>query len=308
MWGAIAAAVAVIAVVITLVLVIANRDSGAGSAAAPSHTPAPNTGPFTGTFSVDLGPLTFLDGSEPEGGPQKETWNLRSVCGANGCVATAARASGNTVLSSSLVFDDVGGRWLAVGVAPGKCSNADAERWEVFSLQPRPDGALAGEFSSISPAGCSSKRTVTFTRTGDALVDTLNDSASLPARVVSPAQGLHGRYHATETFAAYPTPLENDYLGRTDCLRSGDRCVSIFYNRDNHQVLSFANGKWTEAREADGDCPQGGRSHVKRTVDYPLPQPPQDPIAVLTGRGHQQETGSACTGGDFDEKFVRTGD
>jgi serine/threonine-protein kinase len=73
-------------------------------------------------------------------------------------------------------------------------------------------------------------------------------------------------------------------------------------------VLAFANGKWTWSREADGDCPRGGRSHVKITAEYPLPQPPQDPIAVLTGRGSRQEAGSACTGADFDDKFVRTGD
>jgi hypothetical protein len=29
---------------------------------------------------------------------------------------------------------------------------------------------------------------------------------------------------------------------------------------------------------------------------------------VLTGHGHMDSTGSACIGGDFDEKFVRTGD
>jgi serine/threonine protein kinase, bacterial len=39
-----------------------------------------------------------------------------------------------------------------------------------------------------------------------------------------------------------------------------------------------------------------------------LPQPPQDPITVLTGHGHDDSTGSACVGGDYDEKLVRTGD
>jgi serine/threonine protein kinase, bacterial len=29
---------------------------------------------------------------------------------------------------------------------------------------------------------------------------------------------------------------------------------------------------------------------------------------LLTGHGHEESTGSACVGGDFDDKFVRTGD
>jgi serine/threonine-protein kinase len=46
---------------------------------------------------------------------------------------------------------------------------------------------------------------------------------------------------------------------------------------------------------------------MKVTATYPLPQPPQDPITLLTGHGHAEETG-ACVSGDFDEKYVRTGD
>jgi serine/threonine-protein kinase len=72
--------------------------------------------------------------------------------------------------------------------------------------------------------------------------------------------------------------------------------------------LLFANGKWTQSQEYDAECSLGGKPHVKVTADYPLPQPPQNPIAVLTGHGNNISTGSACVGGDFDEKFVRTGD
>ena len=307
LWGAIAAAMVVIAVVVTGVLVMANRDSGAGPVSAPSSTPAPNTGPFTGTFSVDFGPLTDMEGAAQEGEPEKEVWNLRSVCGASGCVATASRTSGSTLLSSTLVFDDVGGRWLAVATAPGKCSNADAERWEVFSLQPQPDGALTGEFSSTSPAGCAYKHTVSFTRTGDARVDSLDNPASLPARVVSPAEGLRGRYHETFAYTNGSGTDEGDVVVRTDCLRSGDRCMSLFHSANITQALVFANGRWTRTEEFDSPCPDGGTAHAKVTADYPLPQPPEDPIAVLTGHGHQDVTG-ACTGGDYDSKFVRTGD
>jgi serine/threonine protein kinase len=312
LWAAIAAGVAAGAVVVTVVLVMTNRHSGAGSVSAPSakgaeSAPAPNTGPFTGTFSADFGPLTRLDGTPAQGTPEKETWNLRSVCGASGCVATASRASGNTSFSSALVFDDVAGRWLAVGVTPGPCKNAAAaEIWEAFSLQPRPDGTLTGEYTTTSPAGCDSKRTVTFTRTGDARVDLLNDPAGLPARVASPAQALHGSYHDTVTFPS-GAPQGYDFSVRTDCLRSGDRCLSFLY-RETVKPFVFAGGKWSWNDEYDGPCSAGGTSHTKVTAEYPLPQPPQDPITLLTGHGHGDSTGSACTSTDFDEKYVRTGD
>jgi serine/threonine-protein kinase len=48
------------------------------------------------------------------------------------------------------------------------------------------------------------------------------------------------------------------------------------------------------------------RSH--RAAEYPLPDPLQEPIPVLIGNGHNVTTESACTGGDFEDKFERTGD
>jgi hypothetical protein len=150
---------------------------------------------------------------------------------------------------------------------------------------------------------------VTFTRTGD--VDPsvqVADPDTQPPRVASPAQALHGRYHNTGALTSGGAQQENDFSVRTDCLRSGDRCMSFFYNADALKPLVFANGKWTENWESDYSCPAGGTTHVKETADYPLPQPPQNPITLLTGHSHQEATGSACTAGDFDEKFVRTGD
>jgi serine/threonine-protein kinase len=58
----------------------------------------------------------------------------------------------------------------------------------VFALRQRPDGTLAGEYSGTSSNTCSGKGTVTFTRTGDVDVDSLPDPATLPPRVVSPAE------------------------------------------------------------------------------------------------------------------------
>jgi serine/threonine-protein kinase len=46
-------------------------------------------------------------------------------------------------------------------------------------------------------------------------------------------------------------------------------------------------------RDFDGKCDQGGGPmHVKASAQYSLPQPPQDPITLLTGHGHHEQTGS----------------
>jgi hypothetical protein len=279
-----------------------------GAVKASQHSAAPNTGPFTGTYRADFGPASRLDGQPVAGAtPATETWGLRSVCRPTGCLATASRRSGDTTLVSTMVFDDVGGRWLAVGLASGTCSNAPAEHWQVFTLQTRPDGTLAGEYSSTSN-NCGAKRTVTFTRTGDVDVTSLPDPASHAPRVVSPAEALRGRYHLTRTFASGSQQQEYDYAVRTDCLRTGDRCMSFFHEPNSATPAVFASGKWIYDREYDAPCPAGGTSHVKVTAEYPLPAPPQDPITLLTGHGHLQETGSACVSSDFDDKFVRSGD
>jgi len=50
----------------------------------------------------------------PRGSRGPSRGQFRSACSANGCVATAA--GGDHADVSSLVFDNVGGRWLAVGI------------------------------------------------------------------------------------------------------------------------------------------------------------------------------------------------
>jgi hypothetical protein len=252
--------------------------------------------------------VTDLDG-KPSGGPAPATvtWGVRSAYRATGCVATAARISGDPTLVSTLVFDDVGGHWMAVGAVSGRCKNAPAENWVVIALQPRPDGALSGEYSSTFSNACATKRAVTFTRTGDVDVNSLPDPASQPPRVVSPAEALHGRYQMVRTSVGAVN--QYDWAVRTDCLRTGDRCMSLFHSPpDQVLALVFGGLTWIWDEELDTQCPAGGTSHVKITAQFPLPSPPQDPITLLTGNGHQQEAGSACTSSDFDAKFSRTGD
>jgi serine/threonine-protein kinase len=304
----------VIPVVVAVVLLIGggifaavNRQQHQNPAATPpSPTAAPNTGPFTGAYGVDLGQQTDLDGKPVEGDtPAIETWAVRSVCRPAGCVATASRRSGQTTLEPTLVFDDAGGRWIAVAVGTQTCQNAPL--WETFALQPHPDGTLAGEYSAASSNGCASKRTATYTRTGDIDVNSLPDPASQAARVVSPAEALHGRYHDARTFAQ-GSKNEYDYVVRTDCVRAGDRCMSYFHAPGSGIPMVFSDGNWTWDREIDDKCRAGDPEHVTVTSKFPLPQPPQNPITLLTGHGNQKQTGSCAGSYDFDEKWSRIGD
>lgn len=197
---------------------------------------------------------------------------------------------------------------MAVGTTSGTCRKAPAERWQVITLQPQPDGKLAGDYVDESPAGCGFKRTVTFTRTGDVDVANLPDPASQAPRVMSPAEALHGRYHGTLTYYD-GSKSDDDYVVRTDCLRRGERCISYLRSPDALVQLVFANGKWTRDNQWDKPCFDGATSHVTSTAELPLPQPPQDPITLLTGHGHLELSGSACAdSGDYDARFERIGD
>jgi serine/threonine-protein kinase len=284
--------------------------SQAGSA--PSATATASAHPFDGTYRADYGPGTDLEGKPVAGAPPMTgTWGVRSTCGASGCIATASYTGGSgIVLVSNLVFDEVGGSWIAVGLGSTPCNNAPAEVWVVFTLQPQPDGTLSGETTRSTTNSCSSgKREVTFTRTGDPDVAKIPDPATLPPRAASPAAALHGRYHETITYAnGNSAPGQDDLTVRTECLRAGDRCMSLFHAPDGAVPLVFSSGKWTRADEGTVPCNLGGTVHITITAEYPLPEQLQDPIPLLTGHGQNVTTGSACAGGDFEDKFERTGD
>jgi serine/threonine protein kinase, bacterial len=278
--------------------------------ASPSATAKANA--FTGTYRADYGPGTDLEGKPVAGTPAMTgTWDVRSVCGTSGCVATASYVGGSgIVLISNLVFDEVAGSWIAVGLGSTPCNNAPTEVWVVFTLQPQPDGTLSGETVRSTTNSCSAgKRAVTFTRTGDPDVAKVPDPAALPPRATSPATALHGRYHETITYAnGNSAPGQDDLTVRTQCLRTGERCMSLFHAPDGVMPLVFGGGKWTRDDEGTVPCNLGGTAHIKLTAEYPLPDPLQDPITVLTGHGQNVTTESACVGGDFEDKFERTGD
>jgi predicted Ser/Thr protein kinase len=293
---------------VVAVVEVTQRDNSA----APAPTPAAGGADFNGTYRADYGPGTDLEDKPVANAPATtSSWDVRSECGAGGCVATAASASGNALLSN-LTFDQLGGTWVAVGLASAQCGGDEpAELWVVLTLQPHPDGTLSGETVRASTnSACAAKRTVKFTRTGDPDLNKVPDPAVLPPRVVTPADALRGSYRQTTTFANGNIVPGKVLTANTYCLRTGDRCMSLFHGPDGAVTLMFANDKWTRNEAGTTTCAAGGTAQITITAEYPMPAQMDDPIALLTGRGSQTVApGGACTGGgDFTDKFERTGD
>jgi serine/threonine-protein kinase len=208
-----------------------------------------------------------------------------------------------------LVLDEIDGRWTAVSATPGTCQNAPTEFWETMSLQAQPDGTLQGEFIVRSTTGCARNQQVTFTRTRDIQQNgSTADTEAQPPRVASPAEALHGRYQETDTYADGGRSAEVNFDIQTYCLRTGQRCLSYWLNPDDVKILVFAQNQLVLSNtSADSECKNGGRAHREISLQYPLPQPPQDPITLLTGRGHYTITGDCPFNSDFDSRVERTG-
>ncbi len=283
--------------------------AGAPLGAVSTATAAPNTGPFTGVYSASFSQATKIDGSPATGAPAAtDTYAVRSACGPTGCVATAARLGGEFKLASTTVFDQVDGRWLAVALDSDKCRDQAAEVWQVLILQPGPNGTLTGEYRGESSNSCNQKRTLTFTRTGDVDVNSLPDPAGLPPRAVSPAEALHGHYHTKRNFGPRYGQQQEDLFVTTDCLRTGDRCMSYLYSAVSDSPMVFGGGKWVLSLFYPETFQGCTNLYFNETAEYPLPQPPQNPVTLLTGHGHRDQSGSCAADTDFTETFTRTGD
>ncbi len=284
---------------------VAHAPNGATT---PASTAPPNTGPFTGIYSAHFSEATRIDGAPAAGAPAAtDTYAVRSVCRPTGCVATASRLSGDFKLASTAVFDQVDGRWFGIALDSDKCRDNAAEVWQVLTLQPAPDGTLTGEYRGESSNSCNQKRTLTFTRTGDVDVNSLPDPAGLPPRVLSPGEALHGHYRIKRNFGRYGLQQEDEFVS-TDCLRTGDRCMSYFYTAGSDEPLVFDGGKWIFSVAYAQTSPQCKNLYYNSTAQYPLPQPPQNPVTLLTGHGHLNQSGSCAADTDFTETITRTGD
>jgi hypothetical protein len=143
-------------------------------------------------------------------------------------------------MTSTLVLDKIDGRWIGIDVTPGTCDNAKAELWETMSPRELPSGALKGEFASRTTTSCARNRSVTLTRAGG--VEPA-DPATPPPRVKSPAEALHGEYHETDTYLNGQI-AEAHFDIAAYCLRTGERCLSSWFDPDQSRTLVFSAGRW----------------------------------------------------------------
>ena len=133
-------------------------------------------------------------------------------------------------------------------------------------------------------------------------------STAAPGGVASP-EALHGRYQETDTYAADGRIAQASFDIQTYCLRTGDRCLSFWQNPDDVKNLLFSDvTKWVLTNTRATLSANGGSAHREISLEYPLPQPKQDPITLLTGRGNYTLTGACPFSSDFDSRVERTGD
>jgi serine/threonine-protein kinase len=315
--GAAAALLLVVGVVIAIVVNNKKEDEGGTPAAGPTNSATPNSGPFTGVFRAEFGPPSTNGRPDQTSTATSGQFSVRSACRSSICVATA-NATGGSVLQKPFVFDQINGEWLAVATtsvtsAPSSASGLSTckypgEYWTVITLRPQSDGTLTGRYRAMAAAHCDSERTITLTRTGDVAAGSLPDPAGQASRVTSPANGLHGAYHGTRTPDDNRKAVTWDTRIETYCLRTGERCASYLHD-EGYDVVVFAGGKWTLSYEGTHNCSDGGTEQLKYHWEFPLPQPAQDPITLLTGRGPREIIGTGCSG-SFNEnvKYERTGD
>lgn len=304
------AGVAAVLVVIAVVTAIVLSNSGGGPGTSPASPPATsdsgNPGPFTGTFAATFGPEVKWDGTPTEDSPPgyEETWRLRSECTTDACVATAS--PGGRYPVDDVVFDKIADRWLSVSTGTAECGNRETESWDVITLDPKADGTMTGEWSQTTANGCFQRRSVDFSRKGDTDLSRLPDPAALPARKASPAEGLRGVYRNDVAYSDGTSAPVTDYRVATECLRSGDRCMSFFMDTKSlgSKPFVFGNGLWVRHDDYDGTC-GNSNTHITQTAEMALPQPPADPIPLVGGKGHSES--SACSD-EYTEKFTRTGD
>lgn len=297
----------------------------AAAGCAPEPTVEQPSARLDGTFTAQFGVRTTLTGATVPGTGATATWVAHTSCPDTGCVATVSEVANPDAPGDprppSMVFDYVGGRWTSVTEVPSTCETSKGQSisvsgWQTYVLRPEDDGGLTGSYtnrSSIGGACRSSTQTVTLTRTGDA--DTsieVADPRLVDPRVASAGAALWGEYREVQTNPqtgqVYPPET---YAGNTQCLRTGERCLSYFVATDSPAllVMTFAEGQWTSrSAPTDSPCPDGTPGRAVLTGEYPLPQSLTNPISTLTGSQRTEQSG-ACRGAlTIDAELDRLGD
>jgi hypothetical protein len=323
------ALIGLIAVVASAAAVLIGTLSQISASNSSQTTSSQNSGPrIDGTYRVDYNTAAQSKNGTltPADAVPAFAWSFQSACLDSGCVASAIRLrDGGTDLKAVLDFID--GHWVETHMAEaGTCpGGGSAPHLVAWSLAPGPGDMFTGTQTDMYMGNvCTTvlQTPITLTRTGNAAPTGISP-ASLPPRVASAADGLHGQYTYTELPHAGgagapgdpPKPYPVDV--RTFCARNSDNCASLLTSRedvgrDRVQAYQFIVDRWTWGVEVDGTCTAGdvvkGSVHQKLVVDLPLPQPNSNPIGKLAGTATTTYTGDCGDNGTSDISLDRIGD
>jgi hypothetical protein len=315
---AIARRLAVVALAACIVAGCSSGNSGRESSPAP---PSSARGPvLEGTFTVKFDDGARTVNGKPMPTPQENpsTWGVRSACTGQGCVATrSVMKSGKP--ESPMVMDFVEGRWIGMLRSPDhQCKNggtAPYYRW--FSLEPRPDGTLAGEtYWLYFGANCPQVTwlPMTATRTGDAPAG-LKDPSAVPARKASAPEGFHGRYtSASEPVPGRKTAPPTTSDVQTMCVHNTDECATVetvTEATDGYRLnaaYQFTGGHWVATNVHDAPCGSGGRVTRQTTVwKFDLPKAITNPFAKITGTRSTSNAGNCGKPTNTEMRYTRVG-
>jgi hypothetical protein len=283
---------------------------------------------LNGIYTVDIGP--YQEYVNPKTRPvDTYTVAFRSDCTDAGCVATQSSVDKDNKPvpgEPARIFDFIDGNWRWSGDVDGTCSKADSpdtlagHYFKSISLAPQPDGTLTGTLvtlGGVDPCQVANYAPVKMTRVGD--VDpspSLTDPTSVVAPVTSPAEALRGAYdyHYTDRLFGKELPVSHTRAS-TYCLRTGLRCLTLLLFLDDDrkpnrfQVLTYADAQWKQTTGGDASCaPLPGTATKTVVTDFPLPQPPRDPITTLTGVETTTWAGACPADRPNDIVLTRTGD
>jgi hypothetical protein len=287
-----------------------------------------------GTYRLDLdGKRVQVNGKAMHAPPAPSLFAFRSACSHTGCIATGTLLQGDDAkhaASYTVVLDYVSGGWQMASPNTFSCSDGSTSPGVVaWFVKPGPDRSLVGTYYATHAVGvdCVSamQAPMTLTRVGDVERGVpVADPRAVTALSASAPDGLKGRYRQVSTYRGPGEAPPNDEIElesktvemMTMCVRNTEQCWALATaNFDGATVqwpMVFANGVWSVSRRASHNegCPNRSTTEMVMHSDYPMPQPPLNPVPKLTGTEsfdfHSAST--PCAGAfDYDSVLERTG-
>ena len=309
------------------------------SSGAPVATPSPpatalDEPVLDGTYRLDLdGNRVLVNGKAMHAPPAPSLFAFRSACSHSGCIATGTLLQGTDSKHASaytVVLDYVSGGWQMASPNTFGCSDGSTSPGVVaWFIKPRPDKSLEGTYYATHAVGVDCVSTMqapmSLTRIGDVEPGIpVADPRAVTALSASAPDGLKGRYRQVSTYRGQGKPPPNDEIElesktvdmMTMCVRNTEQCWALAtanYGGETVQwPMAFVNGVWSVSRRASHNegCPNRSTTETVMHSDYPMPQPPLNPVPRITGTESFDfhSTSTPCAGAfDYDSVLERTG-